>query len=124
MPSTASTPASPIGETPLCLSCGLPGELWTTQHGAQILLESNDPAAPLRASDVPEPHRWIVTAHLARRLSDVTDPSMVCQVAHAAVCPRVPQAAVPLSLLGRRALNQKRLRRATEPDYMDDPFDD
>lgn len=108
MTTTAVAVAGTYSEDPICPSCGLPGELWTTPTDEHVLLESNDPAAPLRVGAVPGPYRWIIMGHRAHPAPEAADLTAVCHVSHAAVCPRMPLESVPPSLLRRRRLNEAR----------------
>ncbi|MFE4177121.1 DUF6083 domain-containing protein [Streptomyces sp. NPDC056909] len=100
--------------TPCCPSCGLPGDLLATPEGRTVLLDSNDPTAPLRAGDVPSGFRWTLIDYYAHRLPDSAAPTAPCQVDHALVCPRSQADLASSALQQRRLLNEARRRRAEE----------
>ncbi|WP_432063537.1 DUF6083 domain-containing protein [Streptomyces sp. S1] len=101
-------------ETSSCSSCGLPGELWTTPEGLHVLLDSNDPMAPLRAGDVPAGYGWTVADHHAHPVPDGTASEVPCQADHILVCPCRPATLFSPALLERRLLNKDRLYCAQE----------
>ncbi|MEU0271870.1 DUF6083 domain-containing protein [Streptomyces sp. NPDC006307] len=111
-----ATDQPPIPFQPNCPSCNLPGDLRQTPGDGAVLLEHNDPAAPLTAADVPIHYRWIpIGHHAARRLPGDVDPTTVCQVEHALVCPS--HAFPPLRsarLRERHRLNMDRARCASD----------
>ncbi|MGY3341078.1 hypothetical protein ACVW0K_007271 [Streptomyces filamentosus] len=121
---TDTTPALPLDTSSrACAACGLPGDLRKTPHGALVLLEHNDPVAPLTAADIPARYRWAPDGHFdVIRLPEDAGPEAACQVEHQLVCPAGDRD-LPLPsarLRERRRLNMDR-RQCARDLYDDGP---